>query len=74
MMRQTKISIGKMRDSGPTRLLIFCGDFRCAHSVVISADSWSGHSGYPIFNGCLSARLAATVAPMSGRNRQRIIR
>jgi hypothetical protein len=27
-----------MRSSGPTRVIIFCGDHRCAHSVAIDAE------------------------------------
>jgi hypothetical protein len=41
--RAQKITIGKMRESGPTRLLVYCGDYRCAHSVVIDADRWPDH-------------------------------
>jgi hypothetical protein len=40
MQRQQKITLGEMRQSGPRRLLIYCGDYRCAHSVVVDADSW----------------------------------
>jgi hypothetical protein len=25
---------------GPRRLLIYCGDYKCAHSVVVDADQW----------------------------------
>jgi hypothetical protein len=38
-MREQKITLGKMR-SGPTRLLIYCQDYRCAHSVAIDASQW----------------------------------
>ncbi|MFL5239559.1 MAG: hypothetical protein ACJ8EL_18570 [Rhizomicrobium sp.] len=40
-MGERKITLGEMRDSGPTRLLIYCGDYHCAHSVVVDADRWS---------------------------------
>jgi len=41
MQRQQKITLGEMRsDGGPTRLLIYCGDYRCAHSVVVDAARW----------------------------------
>lgn len=23
-----------MRETGPTRLLVYCGDYKCAHSVI----------------------------------------
>jgi hypothetical protein len=41
MSRQQKITLGEMRQSGLRRLLIYCGDYRCAHSVVMSSERWS---------------------------------
>jgi hypothetical protein len=38
--REQKITLGEMRSSGPRRLLIYCGDYKCAHSVVIETDRW----------------------------------
>ena len=38
--RQQKITVGEMRESGPTRLLVYCQDYRCAHSVTIDAGQW----------------------------------
>jgi hypothetical protein len=29
-----------MRESGLRRVLVYCADYRCSHSVVISADAW----------------------------------
>jgi hypothetical protein len=29
-----------MRESGPTRLLVYRGDYKYAHSVVIGTDRW----------------------------------
>jgi hypothetical protein len=40
MPRQEKITIREMRESGPTRLIVYCRDYKCAHSVVIDASSW----------------------------------
>jgi hypothetical protein len=40
MDRQQKITLGEMRESGPTRLLIYCQDYRCSHSVTIDASQW----------------------------------
>ena len=37
-MREQKITLGEMRESGPRRLLVYCGDYRCAHSIVVDAD------------------------------------
>lgn len=39
MPRELKITLGAMRRSGPRRLQVFCGDYRCAHSVVVNADA-----------------------------------
>jgi len=39
-MREQKITLGEMRSSGPRRLLVYCGDYRCAHSIVVDADRW----------------------------------
>ena len=39
-MREQKITLGEMRESGPTRLLIYCQDYRCTHSVTIDASQW----------------------------------
>jgi hypothetical protein len=39
-MRELKITLGEMRASGPTRLLIYCQDYRCSHSVTIDASQW----------------------------------
>jgi len=40
MQRQQKITLGEMRESGPTRLIVYCGDYKCAHHVEIAADRW----------------------------------
>jgi hypothetical protein len=36
--RPQKISLGEMRASGVRGLLIYCADYRCSHSITISAD------------------------------------
>ena len=40
----TKITLGEMRQSGPRRVLVYCGDYKCSHSVVIVAGRW-GNNG-----------------------------
>jgi hypothetical protein len=37
--RQT-ITFGEMRAAGVRGLLIYCSDYRCSHSIAISADRW----------------------------------
>ena len=41
--RQQKITLREMRASGPTRLLVYCADYKCAHSVEISGARWPDH-------------------------------
>ena len=31
---------GKCGNRGPTRLIVYCGDYKCAHSVIIDAGRW----------------------------------
>ena len=36
-----KITRGELRQSGgPARPIVYCVDYKCAHSVVINADRW----------------------------------
>jgi hypothetical protein len=32
-----------MRDSGVSRIDVFCGDYRCSHSTALPADRWPDH-------------------------------
>jgi len=41
--REQKISLGEMRSSGARGLLVYCADYKCAHSVEISGDRWPDH-------------------------------
>jgi hypothetical protein len=41
MQRQHKITLGEMRESGPTRFIVHCADYKCAHSIVADASGWS---------------------------------
>jgi hypothetical protein len=38
--RPQKITFAEMRESGIRGLLINCADYRCSHSMAISADNW----------------------------------
>ena len=41
MMREQKVTLGEMRsDNGPRRLIVYCSDFKCSHSVVVDAAPW----------------------------------
>src|ERR1700747_3233765 len=41
-MRPQKITFGEMRDDmGVRGVLVYCADYRCGHSVALSADRWA---------------------------------
>jgi hypothetical protein len=40
LTRQTKISFGEMRSSGVRGILVYCSDYRCSHSTMVSGDRW----------------------------------
>jgi hypothetical protein len=41
MQHPKKITLGEMRsNNGPRRLIVCCGDYSCAHSVIINAERW----------------------------------
>ena len=40
MLLEQTITLGQMRQSGARRLQVFCGDFKCSHSVVMDAGCW----------------------------------
>jgi hypothetical protein len=39
--RPVKITLGEMRQMGVRGVLVYCADYRCSHSVALSADRWS---------------------------------
>jgi hypothetical protein len=40
-MRPQKITFREMREMGVRGVLVYCADYRCSHSIVVSADRWS---------------------------------
>jgi hypothetical protein len=40
MERPEKITIGQMRSSGVTGVLIYCADHKCSHVVAGSVEQW----------------------------------
>jgi hypothetical protein len=40
LSRPMKITFGEMRTSGVRNLLVYCADYRCSHSIQMSADRW----------------------------------
>jgi hypothetical protein len=41
LTRQQKIIFGEMRASGVRGIPVYCSDYRCSHSIAMSADRWS---------------------------------
>nr|WP_084299191.1 hypothetical protein [Bradyrhizobium sp. WSM1743] len=39
-MRPQKITFGQMRAMDVRGVLVYCADYRCGHSVALSADCW----------------------------------
>ena len=35
-----KVTFAEMRESGARGLLVYCADYRCSHSIAVSADRW----------------------------------
>ncbi len=49
MQQSQKLTLGEMRsDNGPHRLIIYCADFKCSHSLVVDAAPW-GDDVRPLF-------------------------
>ena len=40
MQRPQKITLGEMRSSDVRGVLIYCSDYKCSHSIALSADRW----------------------------------
>jgi hypothetical protein len=40
MQHPQKITLGEMRSSGVRVLVVFSADYKCAHSVKMSAERW----------------------------------
>jgi hypothetical protein len=73
MKREQKITLGEMRNSGLRRLLVYCGDYKCAHSTKISAERWADHVRLsdlePLFVCQVCGHRGADVRPLFDRER-----
>ena len=38
--RAQKITLGQMRESGASRIIVHCGDHECGHSITMDPDLW----------------------------------
>ena len=43
LTRPQKITFGEMRSTGLRGVLVYCSDYKCSHSIAISADPWPDH-------------------------------
>jgi hypothetical protein len=58
--------------SGVRGILVYCADYRCSHSITLSAPMLGPMIlGCPMLSLALSAKLAASAAPMCGRTGRR---
>lgn len=69
-----KITLGEMRSNGGPRLLIvYCADFKCSHSVIVSSDLWPDHVRLsdlePKFTCNACGRRCADVRPLFEKTR-----
>jgi hypothetical protein len=73
MDKPTKITFAEMRDMGIRGILIYCADYRCSHSVAMSADQWPDNIRLSDIEDRFSVRPAASAAlstakkPATGR-------
>ena len=61
--RPQKITFAEMRDMGVRRLLIYCADYRCSHSIAVNADQWPDDLRLSDMRIVSPAQPAASVAP-----------
>ena len=41
MARPVKITFAEIRSAGVRGILVYCSDYRCSHSIALSADRWA---------------------------------
>ena len=72
-IRQQQITLGEMRASGISRLLVSCGDYKCAHSVSTGADRWPDDVGLfdlePLFICLACGHQRAEIRPYPDQER-----
>ena len=54
-------------DKGPRRLIVYCADFKCSHSVIIRSSIWPNHFRPSDLEPRFTCKAVAGAAPMSGR-------
>jgi hypothetical protein len=56
-----------MRSTGFRNLIVYCGDYKCAHSVTMNADRWSDHVRLSDLEPLFVCQVCGHRARMSGR-------
>jgi hypothetical protein len=69
--RPQKITFAELRAQGVHGLLVCCQDYRCSHSIEISADPWPDHLRSSDIEAALSARPSVDAVLMPGRLAER---
>jgi hypothetical protein len=63
-----------MRESGPTRLIVYCADYKCAHSIVVDASRWGDDVRLsdlePRFTCQVCGHRGADIRPLYGARKQ----
>jgi hypothetical protein len=57
---------------GPTGIMVYCADYRCSHSIEMSAEQWDDDVRCRILSRGLSAKPVANVALTSGHISRRL--
>ncbi|OKO79049.1 hypothetical protein [Bradyrhizobium sp. NAS96.2] len=60
----TKITFGEMRETGATRIIVFCKDYRCSHNVTMDGSKWPAEMRL----SDLEPRFRCTVCGKRGSN------
>lgn len=66
--RPQKITLGAMRSTGLRNMLVYCGDYKCAHSAKINADRWGDDVRLSDLEPVFTCQATATAVRMSGRS------
>ena len=62
--REQKITLGEMLSPGPTRLIVYCADYKCTHRVTIDANQWANSVRLSDLEPKFTCQAAGSAAPM----------
>jgi hypothetical protein len=64
--RQKKITFGEMRQAGVDRVLIYCADYKCSHSIEMYAGQWTDDVRVSDIEPRFTCHASESAAPKSG--------